>query len=239
MKKLLIVALLLWGSLAAHAQKKVVEKTFALPATKKVALNLKFANDIKLTAWDKNEALIKVCYEINGGQLNEALVLTFDDSQDQLRVLEDLKHAMFKDANIDSLACPEGYSRNFNSYNTKTGKATNFACTRIDFEIFLPRNANITLETISGNVEVRGLTGSINAKSISGFVDMDWPTQQGAAVSLKTITGEVYSDLEIALNDKRQESPIVGYDLKGKVKEGGPSVKLESISNDIYFRRKK
>ncbi|MBA9076152.1 hypothetical protein [Rufibacter quisquiliarum] len=239
MKKLIMAALLLWGSLAAHAQKKVVEKTFALPASKKVNLHLKFANDIKLTAWDKNEALIKVCYEINGGQLNEAMVLTFEDAPDQLNVLANLKHELFKDVKSDSLHCPDGYSRNFGNYNTKTGKATNFACTRIDYEIFLPRHANVTLETISGNVEVRGLTGPVSAKSISGFVDMDWPTQQGAAVSLKTITGEVYSDLEIALNGKHQEAPMVGYDLKGKVQEGGPTVKLESISNDIYFRRKK
>lgn len=234
-----MLALLLWGSLAAHAQKKVVEKTFSLPTNKKVTLNLKFGNDIKLTAWDKNEALVKVCYEVNGGKMNEAFVLRFDDSQDQLRVLADLKFDLLKDANIDSLNCPDDYSRNFNNYNTKTGKATNFACTRIDYEVFLPRNANVTLETISGNVEVRGLTGPVNAKSISGFVDMDWPTQQGAAVQLKTITGEVYSDLEIALHEKRQEAPIVGYDLKGNLKDGGPAVKLESISNDIYFRKKK
>ncbi len=239
MKKLLIAALLLWGSLAAHAQKKVVEKSFALPSAKKISLNLKFANDIKLTAWDKNEALIKVRYEVNGGQLNEAFILTFDDTKDQLKILADLKFDLFKDANIDSSTCPEGYSQNVHNYNPKTGKGTKVACTRIDFEIFLPRTANVTLETITGNVEVRGLSGPINAKSISGFVDMDWPTQQGAAVQLKTITGEVYSDLEIALNEKRQEAPMVGYDLKGNVKEGGPTVKLESISNDIYFRKKR
>lgn len=239
MQKLLVVALLLWGSLAAYAQKKVVEKAFVLPVSKKVNLKLRFGNDIKLTAWDKNEALIKVSYEINGGQLNDAFLLNFDDSHEQLKVLADLKHDMFKSTSNDSISCPEDYSRNFNAYNMKTGKATNFSCTRIDFEIFLPRNVNVTLETISGNVELRGLTGSINAKSISGFVDMDWPTQKGAAVSLKTLTGEVYTDLEIGFNEKRQESPMMGYALKGSLKDGGPTVKLESISNDIYFRRKK
>ncbi|RNI32494.1 hypothetical protein EFA69_04005 [Rufibacter immobilis] len=239
MRNLLMAALLLWGSLAAHAQKKVVEKTFALPASKKVNLNLPFANDVKLTAWDKNEALVKVCYEINGGKLNEAFVLRFEDAKDQLNVLADLRQELFKDVESDSINCPDGYRSNFGNYNTKTGRATSFACTRIDYEIFLPRHANVTLETITGDVEARGLTGPIQAKSISGFVDIDWPTQQGAAVQLKTITGEVYSDLEIALHEQRPEAPLVGYDLNGKLKEGGPVVRLESISNDVYFRRKK
>jgi len=119
------------------------------------------------------------------------------------------------------------------------GKAKNGVCTCIDYQIFLPRTASLSLETINGNIELRGLTGPIKAKSISGFVDMDWSGQTGATVALKTITGEVFSDLDIDLTSKREAAPVVGYQLKGNVNKGGPSINLETISNNIYFRRKK
>ncbi|WP_205503594.1 hypothetical protein [Rufibacter psychrotolerans] len=236
MKKLLVVALLLWGIGNLHAQKKTVEKTLAVPASKKVSLNLKFGNEVKVTAWDKKDAYVKVTYEINGGKLNQALLLHFAPGKDQLKVTADLDHALLKNSNVEG-DCPDGQGRTFANY--KNGKVSNGACTRIDYEVFLPRNTHLTLETINGDVELRGFTGPIHAKSISGFVDMDWPSQQGAAVSLKTITGEIFSDVAIHYPEKPRESPMIGSAVSGKVKEGGSAINLESISNNIYFRKKK
>ncbi|AMM50670.1 hypothetical protein TH61_05050 [Rufibacter sp. DG15C] len=236
MKKLLLIALLLWGAGNLYAQKKTVEKTLDLPASKKVNLNLKFGNAVKVTAWDKKDAYIKVTYEINGGKLNQAMLLTFTSGQDQLTVLADLDHELLKNSNYEG-DCPEGATTSFGNY-TK-GQARKGACTQINYEIFLPKDAHITLETINGDVELRGFTGPIKAKSISGFVDMDWPTQKGASVALKTITGEVFTDLPIAFPDKQKEIPMVGYELKGDVNKGGSSIQLESISNNIYLRKKK
>ncbi len=56
---------------------------------------------------------------------------------------------------------------------------------------------------------------------------------------MKTITGEVYSDLAIDFNDKRQKNPLVGYLLEGTVLSGGPEVRLESISNHVFLRKEK
>jgi DUF4097 and DUF4098 domain-containing protein YvlB len=91
----------------------------------------------------------------------------------------------------------------------------------------------------SGNVDIAGLTGAIEAKSLSGFVDVAWPPTQGAELALKTITGEVYTDQDIAFSTERRKNPIVGYQLRGTLKGSGPLVKLESISNDVYFRKRK
>ena len=90
----------------------------------------------------------------------------------------------------------------------------------------------------SGNIDIAGLTGAIEAKSISGFVDVAWSPTKGAELSLKTIAGEVYTDQDIAFSN-RKENPIVGYQLHGTLKGSGPLVKLESISNDVYFRKRK
>jgi hypothetical protein len=71
------------------------------------------------------------------------------------------------------------------------------------------------METISANIDLKEVTGPVHAKSISGYVDMHWPSKQGASVAMKTITGEVYSDLDINFLNKKDTPQIVGYLLKG------------------------
>jgi hypothetical protein len=75
MKKLGILAIAcLLAITTLQAQQKTVEKTLNVPANKKVDLQLKFGNDIKITAWDKKDVYLKVIYEINSGKLNDALL---------------------------------------------------------------------------------------------------------------------------------------------------------------------
>jgi hypothetical protein len=54
---------------------------------------------------------------------------------------------------------------------------------------------------------------------------------------MKTITGEVYSDLDINFLNKKDTPQIVGYLLKGTLNGGGAEVHLESISNDVFLRK--
>ncbi|GGG11438.1 hypothetical protein [Pontibacter amylolyticus] len=234
MKKIWTIALLWLVAIAGvQAQSKTVERTLAVPANNKVELNLRFGEDIKISSWNKKEAYIKVTYEINSGKLNEALQLGFETDNTSARVKVDLDEKLTK--NGQAADCPDN---NYSQYNVSKNGDRNFICAKINYEIFLPANADLTVETINGNIELRGLNGPVSAKSISGFVDMNWASNKGAAVALKTITGEVYSDLAIDLADKKQKAPMVGYELKGNVSGGGSPIKLESISNDIYFRKK-
>lgn len=233
MKKIWTIALLWLVAIAgAQAQSKTVERTLAVPANNKVELSLKFGENIKIRAWNKKEAYIKVTYEINSGKLNEALQLKFESDNASARVDVDLDKELTK--NGQAADCPDN---NYSQYNVSKNGNRNFVCAKINYEIFLPANTDLTVETINGNIELRGLTGPVSAKSISGFVDMNWAPNKGAVVALKTITGEVYSDLAIDLGGSKQKAPMVGYELKGNVSGGGSPIKLESISNDIYLRK--
>ena len=78
----------------------------------------------------------------------------------------------------------------------------------------------------------------LRMSTISGFVDVIWPPTTGVELSPKTITGEVYTDQDVAFSNHK-DNPVVGYQLKGTLKGNGPLVKLESISNDVYFRKRK
>ncbi len=235
MKKLFILSLLWFAfTTSIFGQSKTVEKTLAVPANNRVNLQLKFADDIKVSAWDNKEAYVKITYEINGGKLNDALLLSFEADNASARVKVDLDGELMKSGKAAD--CPDNDGQSFSSYSDSKGNRS-VTCATIHYEVFVPRNADLTIETINGNIELRGVTGPVHAKSISGFVDMNWPTTRGAAVALKTITGEVYSDLDIALTNKKKEHPMVGYELKGSVRGGGTEVSLESISNDIYLRK--
>ena len=216
-----------------QAQQKVVEKNLQVPANKKILLNLRFGDHIKISAWDKKEASFKATYEINSGKLNEALLITFNSDDESTRVGVDFDKELLKNGKAED--CPDNERHNYSQY--RDGQRS-YTCSTINYEIFVPRDANLTVETISGNIELKDLNGPVNAKSISGFVDMNWPNKKGAAVALKTISGEVYSDLDINFSNKK-ENPIVGYELKGNLNGGGSELTLHSISGNVYLRKAK
>ena len=233
MKKFFLLVLCSPLALTTAFAQQVVEKTLPVAANQKIDLQLKFGNDIKISAWDKKEVFVKVTYNINSGKLNNALKLNFASETDGPRVTVDLDQEILKAGKAED--CPDS-QRNGNHYYNNGQQY--FTCTQIDYEIKVPRDGNLVINTINGNIELRDVTGSVNAKSISGFVDMSWPGKKGATISLKTITGEVYSDLDINFTNKQKEIPMVGYQLKGNINGGGAEVKLETISNNVYLRRK-
>jgi DUF4097 and DUF4098 domain-containing protein YvlB len=92
------------------------------------------------------------------------------------------------------------------------------------------------IESISGNIIITGLEGNIAAKSISGFIDLSWPEKLGASLELKTISGAVYSDMDIQKQASSLKQ-VAGYKVLGNVKGGGASLRLESISGNIFLRK--
>ena len=164
---------------------------------------------------------------------DNALKLDFNSGTEGPRVTVDLDQDLLKNGRAED--CPDS-PNNHNNYNHNGQQY--FTCSQINYEIKVPREGNLVVNTINGDIELRDVIGPVNAKSISGFVDLSWPGKKGATVALKTITGEVYSDLDIDFTNKKKEIPLVGYQLKGSVNGGGSEVKLETISNNIYFRRK-
>lgn len=96
----------------------------------------------------------------------------------------------------------------------------------------------LNVSSVSGDVKLNGLGGSaVEAKTVSGDVDLSWPPAQAAELSLKSITGEVYADPAVSFTNLKAKS-YVGYQLHGSYGQGGgPLVKLESVSGDVFFRK--
>ena len=99
----------------------------------------------------------------------------------------------------------------------------------------------VVVRSVSGDIKLTNLSGSeIEAKTVSGDVDLSWPPAQAAELSLHTVTGEVYADPAVTFSNLKQRS-YVGYELHGRYagRGSGPLVKLESVSGDVFFRKEK
>lgn len=225
MKNYLIILVLLNAS-SAIAQ-RLEEKSVPWQAGQAVSLDLKYAREIQITTWERDEVSLRVSVSINDDTENDAWSITTNSTKDQIRVVSDLETPEGK----YSGDCPgQGYQMSEGRY-----------CSLIVYEIYLPQAAALRVETLGGNITLRGMQAEVFAKSLSGFVDADWSAQRGASVVMKSITGEVYTDLDLGLDgaaeaERHQGSPV-GWEIEGKVSGGGVSVQLESISDDVYFRR--
>ena len=230
--KTLVFALLLLAAGPIFGQ-KIIQKTLPCSPGQLVNLNLRFGDSIQVRYWDKPDVSVRISVTINGGKLNDALLVETSTSGEEVKVSTDFDQKMLREGKAEDCPDKPGYSRNM--YNGDHYSV----CSDIDYQVFLPRSARLKVETINGNIDIKGASEAVSAKTISGYVDMSWPTAKGVNLAMKTITGEVYSDLDIDFKGKKQQHPIVGYLLEGAANGGGPVVRLESISNNIYLRKTK
>lgn len=219
---------------SAEAQHRIIEKTLQADSNRKVRLNLKFGESIIVKGWDKKEVFFRAVVEINGGRLNDAFVADFYENGQGVRIVTDFDKDRLEDGRVQD--CPD---RRYHSYSWNHNGDNKMICSNITFEIYVPENSDLELETIAADVELYDLNGPIDAKSISGYVDLSWPVRKGADISMKTISGEAYSDLDnLTFRNRKEHFPHVGYELRGAIGSGGPLVRMESVSGDLYLRKK-
>lgn len=208
------------------AQKKIVEETLSIKKGDRADFELKFADNITIEAWDKQEVYIKAEIEINGphgngGELNDMHKIDFREAVNGIYVESDFTEAYKKKK----------------WYN---GSDDDNCCNQIKADIIytikVPKNIYLDLNSISGDIEIKGFYGEMKVKTISGSVDLTLPKNHNADFRLKTVTGEVYTDMDIEFSN-RKPNPIVGYLLKGKTGNGGALIELESVSNNLYVRK--
>lgn len=219
--------ILLWTACSGRVclAQKIISKTFPYHKGILVTMNLKFGDSIHVHAWNKPEVQIKVSVDINKGKSNDALIFHSNDSNNEISVSSDLDKSKLKNSNCDSCGKSTRY---------RTNGVT--ICSNIFYDIYVPAEASLKLKSISADIKIRGMHGPVFAKTISGYIDMDWPGKEGADVAMKTITGEVYSNLKLRFLNKKKSAPLIGYLIKGIIREGGPEIHLESVSNNIYLR---
>lgn len=225
---------LLYGLLihSAFAQ-KIIEKQLQFSPNQTVNLNFKYADTIQVQYWDKAEVFVRIDALINLGKLNDILLVETASNEKEISVKTDFDKALFTQGREEDCPGPRShlhYTGNGNEY---------YACGTINYQVYLPKQARLKIETIGGNIIIRSAEDNVDAKSIGGFIDFSWSDTKGANLAIKTMRGEVYTDLTIDFKDKVKKDPIMGYALEGTVNGGGPDVQLESISGHLFIRKQK
>ena len=93
-----ILLILLVIPFILFSQEEVVEKTFQYSKDKEIDLNLKFADDIKITRSNDNKIHFKAIININDGKLNHAHEIDIHDSSYELDIDTDLDEDIIKDS---------------------------------------------------------------------------------------------------------------------------------------------
>lgn len=192
-----------------HAQ-EIIEKHMDYSPKKSVVLNLQIADSITIRTWDKNELYVKASVNINENKDNAAYETTFNDTGTSLNVDAHFSDKYFK------------------------GKKNCCNEAEISWEVYVPQNAELSLETINGNVTITGQTKDVYIKSISGFIDMAVPGSKNANVDFSTISGTMYSNHDFSIEKDHRGIPSR---ISQKLNNGGDKIKLETISGDIFFRK--
>lgn len=211
---LLLIACLTAYSIQAQ---RVVEKQATLSANGKVTLNIQIADSIRVITWNKNEVKIKATINVNDNKNNDDYEWVFDNANGDFDVKAKLKSKPI--------------------YRSDCNCTCNYEA-RVYAEVYVPENANLSVETINGDITITGKTADVRAHTISGFVDFAIAPDTKAYLKMNTISGTMYSNVELGLDEKGKGTKHIGGSVvNSSLNGGGKRIDLETISGNIYFRR--
>lgn len=203
------------AALTSAAQTKVTERV-TVSGQDHVELDFAFADDITIKTWDKNEVLVEVEVTINNGEDDEIFTLLKHTTPDKVKIA--LDQDMWKKAGRSGENC---------SWQSE-----------LFYTVYLPAGMTLQASTISGNFILEAYEKEAVLKTISGDIDITVAGNKGLDFKARTISGEIYSDLDIQYPEGKEGlRQIVGMNVKGRVYDGGTDMEFETISGNIYLRK--
>jgi hypothetical protein len=209
MKKITII-IATWLCFVTSQAQQITEKHLSFSGKENLNLNVQIADSIDIQTWNKNEVYLKASVNINENKDNEAYLISFNETGNTIEVKANFKKDYFK------------------------GKDGCCSKSDIRWKVIVPEKTSFLLETINGNITIAGETRGMKVKSISGFIDLAVPETRQADVEFSTITGTVYSNHVLVLKEMNESTHST---IKEQLNNGGPLIKLETISGDIFFRK--
>jgi len=214
MRNIVVMILFCTLSCFSYAQ-KVIEKHMNYSSGKKVELNIQIADSIRVITWSKNEVYAKGSVNINDNKDNDIYLTSFDESGSTLEVKARFDEDKTKRTWNDSCNCCCNYR------------------SKIYWDVYIPENVPFSVETIDGNIIIDGKTDEVRAHSISGFIDLMFPSSRKADLKMSTISGTIYTNLAIG----KPKGHSGGNEISSEYNGGGKKVDLETISGDIFLRK--
>ncbi|NOQ24739.1 MAG: hypothetical protein GQ564_05185 [Bacteroidales bacterium] len=221
-----VLAILMSFSSSIYGQ-KVIEKSSPIKENEDLSLDFQFADKITVTTWNKNEVYVKAIITINDNKNNDNFKLELDKFSTGIKIeseIENMKKLQTRTNVVDE----DGNTITYNSVDMD-----------LFFEVKVPVNVELEIETISGDIEIKGVLGRMDINTISSFIDLSLPESHNADLELNTITGGMYSDFKFNKSKNNGYHHYGKNDLSKRLNNGGIRIFLETISGDIFLRKAK
>ena len=217
MKNNILLLVLCVGILQATAQ-KIVEKHIPLTQRKLIAMNFQISDSIRIITWNKNEVYVKSSINVNDNKNNDDYRMSFGESSDDIDI-------------SGKLEMEKGKGSGWNN-------DCNCSCrSEIWHEVYIPEGADISVETINGNIVLSGNIAGIRAHTISGFIDLALAPERKADLKLNTISGTMYSNFDFPAETGSLRK-VGGHSITTQINGGGGTpIDLETISGNIFLRK--
>lgn len=194
------------------AQREVIEE-ISLTNQDELTLDFAIADEIKISTWREKTVKVVVSVSINDGENDDLFELDVRISDKSIMIKHD--------------------QRMFDSGELRNRR---FSESEIYYIVYMPESMVLDIKSISSDIVLTGLTERAYLKTISG--DIDITIIDGLAFKAKTISGEVYSDLDIDYPDGTSGlKQIVGMNIRGIIGKGSDLYSLETISGSIFLRK--
>jgi ribosome-associated translation inhibitor RaiA len=218
-------------------------------------------SDVKITGYDGNEVVIeasrideppkradglKPLY--NTAVDNSGLGLSVTKENNTIKILKAAKYADVK----YTIKVPKQVSIKFEEVNPHSN---DISIEGIEGAVEVnSHSSDVRLTDIDGSVVAKSIGGDVtvvfsnlsqqkpsNISVIGSIVDVSLPADTKVNLRMKSMSGEIYTDFDLAIdNDKQGLRKVGGGNLiEGKANGGGVAMSIESIGSDIFIRKKK
>ena len=229
----IVFALLFTASAKLFAQEEVIDLSFPLTTEQKVDLNLRFADKIEVKPWNKKELFVRASIIINDGLMNEAHKIDTIIDNHAIEISTGFDEEVIRGNKY--INC-NGKNRSQHNFSGRRGDDRNYSiCHTIHYTVFLPAEAELKLETISGDILIENMTGKVDARSISGHVDLVIAKNHKADIQLESVTGRAYTDPPMFTTRDGLQS-LLSRKVNGQLNGGGKKLHLESVSGNVRLR---
>jgi len=226
MKRLIVFIAGLALCLNLPAQQKF-EKTVPLNSAEKLNLEFSFADHIRLEAWSQSNVKVVVTVNINEGKDNDKFDLETKrygqtlEIKSEIQDLEEIGETIIKKNQKENIVIKKGRH------------------VSIDMEVivYLPGDIPVSVETIGGDIESKGMNAELHLKSVSGDIDVNWNNNAGADLKLNTVSGKMYSDFNIPAQQPKKFN-YMPSSVSYIINNGGFGLELSTVSGNIYLRKR-
>jgi lia operon protein LiaG len=255
MKKTLILALfgLLASTSALHAQ----EYKSKLGKDRKVVIDMQ-GSDVTVEGYDGNELVIRGNGFEPAPKRAEGLRPVYNSAVDNTNIgiavteqnnVVRIVRASRKEATY-TIRVPHSTAVEYNQTNWNGGDLL-LRDVNGDLEINM-KNGDVKLLNVAGPVVASSVSGDITVRygtlrpgpsaisAVSGDIDVTMPGSSKATLQLRSISGEIYTDFDLAMpKDEDEMRHVGGQVVDGTVNGGGTKLALKAVSGDIYVRKAK